>query len=399
MTLACDDGGYHDLQFFTIMVNPTFATHDINKVKVTLVNNGRIGFSDLTPTQGGVGFEYNGANQLFEGGLIVGTSSTKLVDVIRNLTCSECQDNDFASQGLYLMTTPGVVSNQDGEALFLDSTAVPTSSKIGIEVHMYSYAFVSPADSDYVLLRYDVTNVSGAQITGLHFGLFFDWDALPNYDRNKCNFDASRNLGYAWDTSTTSPVYVGASAMEGTIGFTALSNAVTIDLSKAGKWSWISNGVSTTTSVGDIHFVISSGLDTIPANETRILAFAIAGSNSLPQLQAAADAAAAKWQAIKLTVDVREKNPVIPNEFALYQNYPNPFNPTTIIKFDVPEAGDVSLKVFDVLGREVAQLADGVQQAGLHSVTFDGSGLSAGVYYYRLTAGERSSVRKLLLVK
>jgi hypothetical protein len=89
----------------------------------------------------------------------------------------------------------------------------------------------------------------------------------------------------------------------------------------------------------------------------------------------------------------------LPREFALHPNRPNPFNPTTQIAYDLPRASVVSLKVFDVLGREVATLADGVQPAGSHTVLFNGSELASGVYLCRLQAGDFSATQKMVLLK
>jgi len=86
-------------------------------------------------------------------------------------------------------------------------------------------------------------------------------------------------------------------------------------------------------------------------------------------------------------------------EYDLYQNYPNPFNPTTSISFNLPEAEFARLAVFDMLGREVAVLVNNSMNAGLHTVEFSASNLSAGTYFYQLTAGDFSAVRKLMLVK
>ncbi|MGB3016642.1 MAG: T9SS type A sorting domain-containing protein, partial [Ignavibacteria bacterium] len=87
------------------------------------------------------------------------------------------------------------------------------------------------------------------------------------------------------------------------------------------------------------------------------------------------------------------------DDYALEQNYPNPFNPRTVIRYNLKEQHNVVLKVFDALGREVRTLVNEQKSPGSHSVSFDGSGLSAGVYYYRLNAGEYSDVKKMLLVK
>lgn len=86
-------------------------------------------------------------------------------------------------------------------------------------------------------------------------------------------------------------------------------------------------------------------------------------------------------------------------DFELAQNFPNPFNPTTSISFTLPEAGEASLKVFDMNGREVATLVNGMTERGAHTVTFDASGLSTGVYFYTLKAGELTSTNKMVLVK
>ena len=88
-----------------------------------------------------------------------------------------------------------------------------------------------------------------------------------------------------------------------------------------------------------------------------------------------------------------------PHEFRVFQNYPNPFNPTTEIIYQMSEVGQVRLSIFDVLGEEVATLVDETKQPGRYAVTWDASGLSSGMYFYRLTTQIRSDVKKMLLVK
>ncbi len=118
-----------------------------------------------------------------------------------------------------------------------------------------------------------------------------------------------------------------------------------------------------------------------------------------------------------------EKN--IPTKYSLEQNYPNPFNPTTIINYSVPfaisnpneasgvksqgishapsrgrnDVANVSLKVYDILGREVATLVNKKQAPGNYSVKFDVSNLSSGIYFYRLTAGDFVVTKKMILMK
>ncbi|HLX12678.1 MAG TPA: T9SS type A sorting domain-containing protein, partial [Bacteroidota bacterium] len=107
-----------------------------------------------------------------------------------------------------------------------------------------------------------------------------------------------------------------------------------------------------------------------------------------------------------VTVRADYSNSNIPGRFALAQNYPNPFNPTTTIRFDVPENAFVTLKVYNILGQEVKTLADEQYAAGSYAVSFNGSDLATGVYYYRMSVLgsdrrniEFSDVKKLVLVK
>jgi hypothetical protein len=88
-----------------------------------------------------------------------------------------------------------------------------------------------------------------------------------------------------------------------------------------------------------------------------------------------------------------------PTSFALCQNYPNPFNPSTVIGYRLAASSHVTLKIYDLLGREVATLVDEMKPAGTYSVTFHAGKLSSGIYCYRMKAGEKIAVKKLLLLK
>jgi subtilisin family serine protease len=102
---------------------------------------------------------------------------------------------------------------------------------------------------------------------------------------------------------------------------------------------------------------------------------------------------------MQLPVSNPKVTSVIPARFNLYQNYPNPFNPLTIISYDIPTKSLVTLKVFDILGREVAILINGVKDAGNYEVTFDAGKLSSGVYFYKLESQGYSKVLKMSVIK
>ncbi|HEX2982472.1 MAG TPA: T9SS type A sorting domain-containing protein, partial [Ignavibacteriales bacterium] len=90
---------------------------------------------------------------------------------------------------------------------------------------------------------------------------------------------------------------------------------------------------------------------------------------------------------------------VTPGKYSLDQNYPNPFNPSTIISYEIPAEKFVTLKVYDALGKEVKMLVSGTQNAGKHKISLDASGLSSGVYFYQLKAGDYSCVKKFVKLK
>ena len=89
----------------------------------------------------------------------------------------------------------------------------------------------------------------------------------------------------------------------------------------------------------------------------------------------------------------------IPVEFGLAQNYPNPFNPTTTFSFSIPQSSTVTLTVIDLLGRELAMIVNERLPAGSYTRQWNAAGLSSGVYFYRLNAGDYVETRKLLLIR
>jgi len=110
----------------------------------------------------------------------------------------------------------------------------------------------------------------------------------------------------------------------------------------------------------------------------------------------------------KFGINDEDKEQIIPKEYSLYQNYPNPFNPTTTIKFDIPASlnpsqggtlRNVTLKVYDILGREIVTLVDEPKNEGRYEVIFNASSLASGVYVYKLQAGDFVSSKKMILLK
>ena len=101
----------------------------------------------------------------------------------------------------------------------------------------------------------------------------------------------------------------------------------------------------------------------------------------------------------QLNVEVEQNSLNVPGEFQLQQNYPNPFNPTTTIEFALPKQSSITLKLFDILGREVAILVDAELESRVHKINFDGQDLASGIYFYRIHAAGFLKTKKLMLLK
>jgi len=101
----------------------------------------------------------------------------------------------------------------------------------------------------------------------------------------------------------------------------------------------------------------------------------------------------------EMVTGVSQRKSDVPSQFALRQNYPNPFNPSTTIQYQIPKQSYVTLEIFDLLGRETASLVNEIKQAGTHTVKWDASRLSSGVYFYTITAGAYRETKRMILMK
>jgi len=147
----------------------------------------------------------------------------------------------------------------------------------------------------------------------------------------------------------------------------------------------------------------ASYVGTITAGTTGNFSFPLPTPIALPFVSATATDTAGNTselsRSFRLTDVSRGPGSGLPADFTLFQNYPNPFNPMTTIRYGLPHRSEVTLTVFNVLGEGISELVEGVQEAGYHEVKFDASGLSSGVYFYRIRAGNFVQTRKLLLLR
>lgn len=406
---------YTDKARFNLTILPTYMIHDANEIQCTVTSVGKLGYALVAGGTGsdGIGFHYrNSAGYLFEGGLMIGLSSTQVSDACR--TSASTQDDDFLTKpgGIPVVTEPDGPYAEHGVAAFTDSTA---DNRLWLDVRQDSYEVTDPAYDDFIVLRYRVRNDRGTAYAGLRVGWFCDWDIDGGtYDTNFTNYDAARGMMYAYDSSTAGPDdYVGLLTLTspGTTAARGITNDETIapdwgvydGYTDQEKWETISGGVvHPLAGPTDISFGLGTGPFDVAAGDSIVVAFAFVGGADLTELQAHADAAITWWAGI--TSDTGPPAGAAPRRLTLAQNTPNPFNPRTAIAYELPREAAVTLRVYDVGGRCVRTLLDAVQPAGPQRVTWDGRddrgiARASGTYFYRLTVDGQTLVRKMQILK
>jgi len=424
-TLRIVTAEYEDRDYFTLTVLPTAGVVNINNITTTVTNIGRIGSLDPSDAGSGVGFRFKGGpSLLFEGSLIAGIGPTQISNAARGLLSGNQQlsDQDFtiAADGDLRVITPGTRSDQESVGIFEDKAA---NNPMNLRITQESFAKKDAPYDDFILLRYTIENQNATPLNNFHFGVFFDWDIDGgSFVTNKTDHDASRRLGYAFDTGAGPKTYVGMSLVsEGNFNYTAIYNdpqatgftgfALHDGFTDLEKWQSISSGVRLERAgPADVSFVVASGPFVIPPHGIIEVGFALLAGENLADLQANADAAQELWRNLFATAVAAPRDPGLPTAFGLAQNFPNPFQvqeergANTTIAFQLPVAETVTLDIYDVLGQKVRTLVQDRRAAGFYRITWDGRSTAGGlvqngVYFYRLTAGSFMQTRKLVVMR
>jgi len=411
--VSYSDADYEDYEWITILINPTYQIQTTENLLITFNSSGSIGFDDYPLNQKGNGIIYkDGSNLLFEGALIYGTSAQTIVNTARSED-SNTKDNDFTVITSITLNSPGDYSDKETYAKFNDESASPVS--LGIETEVYTYSFANELDANYMFIRYIFNNTTSDTIRNFYAGQYWDFDFDDtSYDDDLVSYDFTNNFGYLHDDDGT-PIntHIGFSLLSSDqIGFFAMDTAGTNDsiiswdgFSDEEKWTTLSSGLNFP-SVGpsDISALISGGPFNLEPNVKFEVDFVLVAGDNLSDLTNNILKARNKYD--ELPTDIIEDNNIL-DLFELEQNYPNPFNPTTTINYSIPsiltvgevDKSFVSLKIYNVLGEEVATLIENIQVPGRYQVEWNGNNNASGIYFYRLTYGNNVEIKKMILLK
>ncbi len=399
-----DGGSYSDFQLISVTVNPSYVTQSGNNTALTITSKGNLGFNDYPTDLEGQGFEYNnGPNLLFEGALMTGNSSSHISDAARG-SDQNYEDTSFYVLNHIVLKKPGSIASEQTAGSFNDNNA--ESAKLGITTKFQSYTYSASPNNNFIILRYDFTNNSDSTISNYYAGLFLDWDMVEaSGDSDYTAYDNTGNLGYVYHEGGNPNTWIGTALISSNnYGYYGILNdgsdgGINIydGFTPAEKWKAISSGIGKNQAgPGDISEVTSSGPYTIAAGQKIDVGFAIAGGNNLSDLRSSIAYARSIYQ--NIITDVNNEKAVI-YSFSLSQNYPNPFNPTTTIKYQIAKTGFVTLKIYNVLGQEIATLVNEEKQPGNYYADFNGTNLPSGIYFYKIIAGNFVSTKKMILLK
>jgi subtilisin family serine protease len=399
--IVCGTNGqvYDSLDFSPIVgytLTGSMADHDAGKIELTVTDIGQYGLAPGSIYNvNGRGFRYDGSdNLLYEAGIIVGRNYLQLSCSIRDST-GNFTPSDFAPVEPLGEEWLDADQGSHRQARMAD---VFSEVSIPVTIAQETIDYGTAAEDGMVVFKYHLVNASLERLTNLHFAFAADFDLSAAADR----VELDESMGFIYQQSDGKPL-VGLVALENITSHRSLDNGTgKIGFTRIEKFDLMTSATAVDPGLsGDLLFIAGGGPYDLEPLDSIEVAFALVAGHNRDQLYAQALQAMARYS---LPTDVDDPVGSLPVAFSLSQNYPNPFNPTTAINFTLPSAQDVSLVIYNLLGQRVKLLRTGRLPAGQHTVAWNatdesGRQVASGVYFYRLTAGENSLRRKMLLLR
>lgn len=408
LSYSANNNSYQDFEGFSVIVAKDYLDISTGAIVTTLTSKGRIGYSE-TAAENGSGFIFKGTQLLYEASLLIGVSPSMVSD---NARTENEESNEHFIKTIRAHELSNTMDSVVAESAFDDSG---NPNRLNITVKQKMTAYKSSPNDNYIIAEYQVFNTTNYALKNVYVGLFTDWD-IGSGSTNVTQYDAPNRLAYIHEKQGTG-LYGGVKLLNQDappayypMSYNVSGNPLSDDVfTQAEKWESLSSGIKalgmgTTTSSGvDVFFVSGNGPYEIPANGSIKVAFALLGGESLSELQSSAGAAQQKYN--RINIAPKDEDSASLTIFT----YPNPIissnNSLNTIRFTLPEAGKVSVEMFNVKGQKIKTLiSNEAYSSGVHYLNYDFNSrdflsLDSGIYFYRLSCNDESKTIKISLLR
>ena len=392
------NGVYNDYDLLKLTISPPkFIAHDTGPLRMSVSNQGNLGFAGFSGQAPGDGFSWNEQNLLFEGGLVMATSAGQISDCIRGVGNEPNEEFKALDGEVLKFVTPGEKAHEESSIVIVDSLA---NNPIGVSILQETYADTAQSRQNFVILKYTLKNETPDTVDNLHVALFFDWDIGSDFN-DFGRLDEERRLGYAYN-SVNGTNYIGATKMlSSDVGYSYRTlhnpNELYDNFTDSEKWQFMTGGIQTQDIDGvDISTYSAAGPFKIAPNETAEVGFALIGANGFEELAAAADTAQVVWDGLDIISSI-EEIPV--SKLDGLQLFPNPFygDSDLQLSYELKQAAPIRISLFNLEGQRIEVLEDGLQNAGSHHFNWSfADQLPAGTYLLQLQMGEQAVTKKVV---
>lgn len=353
---------------FPVLAQVSFTT---GKIAINLNNYGRVRVLSGDNT----------TRQIDRSSVLIGKSATAVFDYL----------NDAENIELPSVVTTPAKSNYELTVLVDNSYAGASPPDVRVRINVYGWDTLGMA-----IVKFNATNLD----TSPSYSMYYGMEIIPQidgvYGNEAMRWNAARKILYTYKTGGS---YIGYKILSGSTATNRIIDWVEGYGTDSAYYNWFNPGridtFLSTGSDGAVGFVGMPKINFLRNTEAQMYVGISLGASEADMF---ANMTKAETKYATLVTSVRELSQQ-PDGFGLMQNYPNPFNPSTEIRYSIGAEGVVTLRVTDVLGREVTTLVNELQRPGVYSAPFDASRLSGGTYFYTLTQGSRSVSKKMLLIK
>ncbi len=382
---------------FRLQKRKDFYAFTSEKLGMTMTNFGSLSFwADSTLPRGRWPLP-SSPNYLFDGNIWVGGKISDVTYVSGGQYGSKYDE----WSPLWNYTAKSNSDSQRVETVFSDIDGYSGSSIRNLVVRQTGYSW---KNADYAIYQYTILyqpalTYTLPSIQNAYVGFFVDFDIVQGGAADKVGIDKSNNLIYMFNSATPNGVNMGVRLLSGPKARLTWWNIKSDPQNDTLRYEKMTKDTSTAIpNVADDYrvFVSAGPFATVKPGDSISVSIAIVAGNGAAGIIAASKEALAKY----VLVGVQERTiETVPKEFALDQNYPNPFNPSTTIAFDIPSQSFVSLRVYNILGQEVAALVDEIRPAGRYYERWNANNAASGIYFYNIRAGSFTQTRKMMFLK